>query len=106
MSGNITSNTTWTKANSPYILTGSIGIANSVTLTIEPGVEIIRNGDFTILINGTLTSIGTISDSIKFTSNVNSPSNYFIDFQKTNLTSSRLNFVKYSNSKSGNIFFF
>jgi outer membrane protein assembly factor BamB/fibronectin type 3 domain-containing protein len=103
VSGNITSNTTWSKANSPYVLTGSIGISNSTTLTIEAGVEVIRNGDFTILINGVLTSIGTISDSIKFTSNVNSPSNYFIDFQKTNLTNSRLNFVKYSNSKSGNV---
>ena len=103
VSGNITANMTWTKVNSPYILIGNIGVSNSVILTIEPGVEIIRNGDFTIMINGSLTAIGTTSDSIKFSSNVNTPSNYFIDFQKTNLSNSTLNFIRYNNSLLGNV---
>lgn len=34
----ITENTTWTKANSPYIIETSIYIHKDITLTIEPGV--------------------------------------------------------------------
>ncbi len=40
VSGGIYSNTTWTLANSPYVMTGNIVVFPSVTLTIEPGVEV------------------------------------------------------------------
>jgi hypothetical protein len=40
VSGGIYSNTTWTLANSPYLMTGNIVVFPSVTLTIEPGVEV------------------------------------------------------------------
>lgn len=40
ISGGIYSNTTWTKANSPYIITNNIVIFSGVALTIEPGVKI------------------------------------------------------------------
>jgi hypothetical protein len=43
-SGFIMSNTTWTKANSPYFLTGDVIIPDSVTLTIEPGAVIRFDG--------------------------------------------------------------
>lgn len=36
VSGVISSNTTWTLANSPYIVTGNILLNQNVTLTIEP----------------------------------------------------------------------
>ncbi len=39
-SGGIFSNTTWTVANSPYIITGSVVVFPNVTLTIEPGVVV------------------------------------------------------------------
>ena len=33
-----TTNTTWTVANSPYVLDGNVTVAAGVTLTIDPGV--------------------------------------------------------------------
>ena len=40
VTGIISSDTTWTKANSPYTFTGAVGIGSGVTLTIEPGVTV------------------------------------------------------------------
>jgi parallel beta-helix repeat protein len=44
VSGSITSNTTWTKANSPYQITSWLTVQEGVTLTIEPGVTLDMNG--------------------------------------------------------------
>ena len=38
VSGGIYSNTTWTFANSPYIVIDTVVVFPNVTLTIEPGV--------------------------------------------------------------------
>ncbi len=38
--GSVTSDATWYKANSPYIITSPLGVATGVTLTIEPGVVV------------------------------------------------------------------
>ncbi|WP_375446648.1 hypothetical protein, partial [uncultured Fibrella sp.] len=40
----ITTNTTWTKAGSPYQINGGITVSSNVTLTIAPGVEVQFNG--------------------------------------------------------------
>ncbi len=65
VNGIITQNTTWTKTNSPYSLTGPVLINQNVTLTIEPGVTVNLNGhDLTI--NGTLTAKGTTAGNIVF----------------------------------------
>lgn len=61
--GLITSDTTWGIANSPYQLTGPVGVLNGVTLTIEPGVTV----DFKtyyIQVNGTLKAQGTSNNNI------------------------------------------
>ena len=62
----ITQDTTWTKANSPYTLTGPIQVSQKATLTIEPGVTI-KPAQITetITIDGTLISKGTSSNQIK-----------------------------------------
>lgn len=67
VSGGIYSNTTWTKANSPYQVVGNLVVFDDVTLTIEPGVEIWVDENVLIEIrNGQLIALGTPTDSIVF----------------------------------------
>lgn len=42
VSGTISTNTTWSQVNSPYVMTGNVTVAAGVTLTIEPGVIVHR----------------------------------------------------------------
>jgi len=64
----IKENTTWTKANNPYSLTGNVAVEKDVTLTIEPGVTVNLNGHY-IRVNGTLIAIGrSLDNSILFNS--------------------------------------
>ena len=45
--GTISSDTTWTLANSPYTVTSNLTIDHGVTLTIEEGVEVVaQNGEY------------------------------------------------------------
>jgi len=50
--GILNQNTTWTKAESPYTLTGPVAVNIGVTLTVQPGTIINLNG-FYIQVNGT-----------------------------------------------------
>ena len=61
----IASDTTWTKADSPYSLSGNVLVSNEVTLTIEEGVTVNLNNYF-IRINGTLVASGSSADQIQF----------------------------------------
>lgn len=58
---------TWTKANSPYHITGNISIPADDTLIIEPGVEVEFSGNYSFTINGLLEALGSENDSIYFT---------------------------------------
>ena len=73
VSGLITQDTTWAKANSPYIVVQSIRVVDGVTLTIEPGVEVRFAGNYFLDIGGTLVALGTASAPILFTSGDGSP---------------------------------
>jgi hypothetical protein len=65
VTGIISSDTMWTKANSPYTLTGAVGIINGVTLTIEAGVTVNLGNNY-IQVNGTLKAKGSTTDPIRF----------------------------------------
>jgi hypothetical protein len=67
VSGIIGSDATWTKAGSPYSLTGNMLVGNGATLTIEAGVTVNLN-DYYIMVNGTLRAIGSSTDQIHFNS--------------------------------------
>lgn len=66
VSGGIYQSTTWTRSNSPYIMTGPVVVFPGATLTIEPGVKILvretGNGTSTgtnyLEIRGTLQMVG------------------------------------------------
>ena len=74
VSGGIYSNATWTKANSPYIVTDNIVVFPDVVLTIEPGVEVrFADGKTIEIRQAYLNAIGTAIDSIFFTSNSTQP---------------------------------
>jgi hypothetical protein len=55
------------------MVTGTLNVLAGVTLTISPGVEIKFNDSTGISIEGTLNAIGTVSDSILFTSSSGTP---------------------------------
>ena len=75
VSGGIYTNTTWTMANSPYIVVDTIVIFPGVTLNIQPGVIIKFNNNKRIEVRqAKIIAGGTSQDSIIFTSNSASPS--------------------------------
>jgi len=73
VSGAIASNTVWTLAGSPYIVTDNIDVSESATLTIEPGVVVKFSANTGMELHGYLSAIGTETNRIVFTSNLTSP---------------------------------
>ncbi|MFH1675094.1 MAG: carboxypeptidase-like regulatory domain-containing protein [Pseudomonadota bacterium] len=66
---NITQNTTWDISGSPYYVMNDIQIYENITLTIQPGVEIIYQGTSSMEIGGQLIAKGTAINPINFSSN-------------------------------------
>ncbi|MBU0610563.1 MAG: right-handed parallel beta-helix repeat-containing protein, partial [Armatimonadetes bacterium] len=62
----ISGDVTLSAALSPYFLTTSTSISAGVTVTVEPGVEIIATGDFRLFVNGTLTGGSAAGAAIIF----------------------------------------
>jgi hypothetical protein len=80
--GGIYANTTWTLANSPYLMDGNVVVFPGVTLTIEPGVEVrVKENGFTgsqyyLETRGTINMIGSPGALITFRSDSAVTSNY------------------------------
>ncbi len=76
VSGDITTNTTWTK-NNTYLLSGFVYVTNGAVLTIEPGTVIKGDkntkGSLIITRGAKIIADGTPDDPIVFTSNESTP---------------------------------
>jgi hypothetical protein len=68
---NISSDTTWTKAESPYVVSGFVTIQNGAVLNIEPGVVVKFSWYSGINNYGKIQALGTTNDKIYFTSLTN-----------------------------------
>lgn len=62
-------NTTWTAANSPYIITSTVQVPSNATLIIEAGVSVTTSmsyGNFLFLLNGKIIAHGAPNNRISF----------------------------------------
>jgi hypothetical protein len=58
---------TWTNSQSPFHIQGNIEIPFDSTLIIEPGVEVLFDSSYNLMVHGLLNASGTETDSILFT---------------------------------------
>ncbi|MCD4730030.1 MAG: right-handed parallel beta-helix repeat-containing protein, partial [Bacteroidales bacterium] len=58
---------TWTSAGSPYEINGNITLQSGQTLTIEHGVNVVFQDEYSFTVYGNLQANGIESDSIRFT---------------------------------------
>lgn len=66
--GAITTDTVWSAENAPYVVDGNVLVQQGVTLTIEPGVEVLLAEGVAIQVDGQLIARGTAEERIRFTS--------------------------------------
>jgi predicted outer membrane repeat protein len=57
----------WSSANSPYLIQSSVIIPDGLTLSIEPGVQVIFQGSHQLFVQGRILALGTSTDTISFT---------------------------------------
>lgn len=97
----IITNTTWTLTESPYFVEGNITIDEGITLTIEPGVDVLFNGRYKLLVDGTLIAAGTPTNMIRFTSNMTDPAPGDWYGIQSNITGTGHLTIKYCNITHG-----
>ena len=73
ISSDIVTNTTWDLAHSPYLVQADITVNPTVTLTVEPGVQVIFDQYDSLDVQGTLSAAGTATQPITFTASSQTP---------------------------------
>lgn len=69
VSGNISENTTWLAAQSPYVVTSDLSVVNNARLTIEAGVTVYMNAGSRFEVQaGSLSAAGTTQNPVRITS--------------------------------------
>jgi hypothetical protein len=66
VSGIIGAATTWRKADGPYVITGNTLVDDTASLTIEPGTQVLFNGEYYLKVRSVLKAIGTEAEKIVF----------------------------------------
>ena len=66
VSGAIASDTRWTVAGAPYLVSGDVALQNGALLTIDPGVTVFMagNSSLTVLVGG-IKALGTVAQPIQ-----------------------------------------
>lgn len=95
--GIIGSDTTWTKANSPYTFTGPVAINAGVTVTIQAGAKV-NLGSYYLRVNGTLTAQGDSNNPIQISGTPGS----LITFYPSSTSSTSWNWETSTGSIIGN----
>ena len=73
VSGTITTNSVWTRADSPYLVTNNIVVEEGILLAIQDGVTVRFANGTGFTVEGTLVARGNESSPITFTSNQTNP---------------------------------
>jgi hypothetical protein len=73
VSDSLTTDQTWTLANSPYQVTTNVIVNPGVTLTIEAGATVQFDAGTSLIIDGAIVADGTSGNEITFTSSSGSP---------------------------------
>ncbi|MCO6358359.1 MBG domain-containing protein [Roseivirga pacifica] len=82
VSGTISTNTTWTKASSPYVLNGDITVADGAVLTLEPGTILKRGSlSFQVFIEGAIKVAGQEIDSVYVEDGFSYRTNALLEFK-------------------------
>ncbi|HEV8595896.1 MAG TPA: hypothetical protein VGR51_10260, partial [Thermoplasmata archaeon] len=71
--GHVTTSTTWTSAESPYLVTCDLIVDRGVGLTIQPGTTVLVDPGYSISIQGYLAVGGAPNAPVVFDSNASSP---------------------------------
>ena len=105
VSGAILSNTTWTKANSPYVVKGDIAVDTAITLKIEPGTVVKFDGNYVLYVDGKLIAQGTPAEKISFVTNNGNPTKDSwrgIKFRpKSKPDTSSIQYCEFNNANTG-----
>ncbi|MBO6793699.1 MAG: right-handed parallel beta-helix repeat-containing protein [Balneolaceae bacterium] len=73
VSDSLTTDQTWTLANSPYQVTANVIVNPGVTLTIEAGVTVQFDTGTSLIVDGAIVADGSAGNEVTFTSGAGSP---------------------------------
>jgi len=91
----------WDVAGNPYFIDGEITIQSGTELEIEPGVDVIFNDHYKLIIYGRIVANGTAADSISFTPLSSTSGWHGLRFYDGNLSPLLANEISYCQFKRG-----